>query len=264
MKQLFSVAFAAIILLFAQFVWAAPTAEEIMQKNFFASKPKRLKQEVTMTLVNERGQTRQRRMSVLSALQVNGTDSNILVRFLEPADVRGTGFLQIEHSAAEDDQWIYLPALRKSRRLVSNNRKDSFMGSDFAYGDVSLPKASLYAHKLLREEAVDGVACYVVESVPASEEVRRDYGYSRKTTWVAKDSFHEVRTEYHDTSGRLLKTQTLRDIVPIDTQSDRWLAKHKEMVNHQTHHKTVVTVDNYSVNPRIASDTYTLRTLERD
>lgn len=264
MKQLLCLAVATAALLNSGSVWSAPTADEVMQKNFLASKPRQLFNEITMTLVNERGETRQRKIAALKSLQPNGVDSNMLVRFLEPADVKGTSFLQIEHSEANDDQWIYLPALHKSRRLVSSNRKDSFIGSDFAYGDVLPPKVSLYQHKLLREESVEDLPCYVVESVPASEDVKRDYGYSRKITWVAQDSFHEVKTEYYDVTGRLLKTQIVRGITLVDPEVHRWAPKYKEMVNHQTGHKTVVTADSYTTATKVTPDTYTLRALERE
>jgi hypothetical protein len=243
---------------------AAPTAEEIMQKNFFASKPHELLKQVTMTLVNERGETRQRKIVALTALQPNGIDSDMLVRFVEPADVKGTSFLEIEHSEGDDDQWIFLPALHKSRRLVSSNRKDSFIGSDFAYGDVLPPKVSLYRHTLLREETVEGLPCYVVESVPATDDVKRDYGYSRKITWVAEDSFHEVKTEYYDVAGRLLKTQIVRGITLVEPQANRWAPTYKEMVNHQTGHKTIVNADSYTTDAKITPQTFTLRALERD
>ena len=252
------------LMLLPQGARCAPAADDIMQKNFFASKPKRLFSEVTMTLINERGETRQRKLATTTALQANGIDSNMLVRFMAPADVKGTSFLEIEHSQADDDQWIYLPALHKSRRLVSSNRKDSFIGSDFAYGDVLPPKVTLYVHKWLRDEAVDGQPCYVVESVPANDDVKRDYGYSRKITWVGQSSFHELKTDYYDVGGRLLKTQLVKDLVLLDPQASRWMAKYKEMVNHQTRHKTVVTTDRYTADTLITPDTFSLRTLERD
>jgi hypothetical protein len=264
MKQMFSLAVATASLLSTSAVWSAPAADEVMQKNFFASKPRQIFKEITMTLVNESGEKRQRKIAALTSLQPNGIDSNMLVRFLEPADVKGTSFLQIERSEGNDDQWIYLPAVHKSRRLVSSNRKDSFIGSDFAYGDVLPPKVSLYRHKLLPEEPVEGLPCYVVESVPVSEDVKRDYGYSRKITWVAQDSFHEVKTVYYDVTGRLLKTQIVRGITLVDPEVHRWAPTYKEMVNHQTGHKTIVTADSYTTATKITPDTYTLRALERE
>lgn len=254
----------AAAMVFAATAAQAITADEVMQKNFFASKPRQLSKQVTMTLVNERGETRQRKIAALTSLQPNGVDSNMMVRFLEPADVKGTSFLQIEHSEADDDQWIYLPALHKSRRLVSSNRKDSFIGSDFAYGDVLPPKVTLYQHKLVGEDTVEGLPCYIVESVPATDQVKLDYGYARKVNWVAKDSFHEVKTEYYDVSNRLLKTQLVRGIVLVDPEANRWAPKYKEMVNHQTSHKTVVSADSFTTDVRITPDTYTTRSLERD
>lgn len=244
--------------------FSAMTADEIMQKNFFASKPKQLLKQVTMTLVNDRGEKRQRSISALVALQPNGVDSNMLVRFKSPADVKGTSFLQIEHSGADDDQWVYLPALHKSRRLVSSNRKDSFIGSDFSYGDVMPPKVSLYQHKLLKEETVDGTACYVIESVPANEDVKRDYGYARKVNWIDKGSFHELKTEFFDVTGRLLKTQTVKGLVLVDEDTGRWAATYKEMVNNQTGRRTIVVADTHTTDAKITDSTFSLRALERD
>src|SRR5688572_14080302 len=130
-----------------------PDARTIMERNFFTSRVHALQVESTMLLVNERGQQRERSNTTLVKLQPNGIDSNFLVRFSSPADIKGTGFLQIEHSEGDDDLWIYLPALKKSRRLVANNKKDSFVGSDFSYGDILLPKVDPYRHTLWRSEA---------------------------------------------------------------------------------------------------------------
>ena len=241
-----------------------PSAREIMQKNFFAARVKALRSESTMVLVNEKGQTRERKNISLVQLQKNGVDSNLLVRFTAPADIRGTSFLQLEHIDGEDDQWMYLPALKKSRRLVANNKKDSFVGSDFSYGDVALPKVDLYRHVLLRSEGVDGHDCYVIESRPQNEAVRSDSGYSKKIVWVRKDSFVESKVEYYDLSGRLLKTQTIADQKEIEPDTHRWFALHREMVNHQTNHRTILTFDKIESAASIPDDAFTTRSIERN
>ena len=264
MKAIFTATVAACSMAASQVAWSSPTADEIMQKNFFASKPSRLQKEVTMTLVNDRGEKRERKIEAVTSLQANGIDSNMLVRFLSPADVKGSSFLEIEHSEADDDQWIYLPALHKSRRLVSSNRKDSFIGSDFAYGDVLPPKVTLYQNKLLREEPTEGVPCYVIESVPSNDDVKRDYGYGRKLSWIAKDSFHEVRVEYFDVTDRPLKTEIVRGITLVEPANNRYAPTYKEMTNLQTGHKTIVTADHYTTEASIGPETYTLRNLEKD
>lgn len=242
----------------------SPSAHQIMEKNFFASKLRLLKSDSTMLLVNDRGQTRERKSTTLTKLQKNGIDSKLLVRFLSPADIKGTSFLQVEHAEGDDDQWIYLSALKKSRRLVANNKKDSFVGSDFACGDILLPKVDFHRHTLLRTETIDAKECYVVESVPRDDNVKRDSGYSKKITWVRKDNFLETKVEYHDLAGRLLKTQSISDhqLVELDTQ--RWFALRREMVNHQTGHKTIITFARIESGVLAAEDLFTTCNLERE
>ena len=184
------------------------TAKQIMEKNFYVTKVKAFKADSTMVLFNAQGEKRERKLANVQALEANGVDSKTLAKFLEPADVRGTMFLQIEHSGADDDQWIFLPALQKSRRLVANNKKDSFFGSDFSLCDISLPKVEAYSHRLTGMEAVGGADCYVVESVPATDQLKDDTGYSKKVSWIRKDNFIEAKVDYYDLNGELFKTQT--------------------------------------------------------
>ncbi len=248
-------------------VLAAPrdlSARDIMEKNFYVTKIKTLKSDSTMILVNDKGQTRERKSTTLAKLQANGVDSSLVVKFLTPADIKGTGFLQIEHSGTDDDQWIYLPALKKSRRLVANNKKDSFVGSDFAYGDILLPKVDTYKHTLLRSENVDGHDCYVIESVPMDDTVKRNMGYSKKFSWIRKDNFLESKVEYYDVSGRLYKTQTATEHKLIESDTKRWLALRREMVNHQTGHKTVITFDKIEPGIPVADAEFTARSIERE
>jgi uncharacterized protein len=243
---------------------AQPSAREIMEKNFFVSKVTGLKFTATMVLINHRGQQRERKTANLVKLQPNGIDSKLLVKFQAPADIKGTGFLQIEHSDVDDDLWIYLPALKKSRRLVANNKKDSFVGSDFSYGDIALPKVDQYRHSLLRAEKVDGFDCHVVESVPANDAFRANSGYSKKVTWVRKDNFVETRVEYYDLAGRLLKTQQVTRHQLVEPAKRRWFALQREMVNQQTGHRTVFTIANVDAGAVAADDVFTTRTIERE
>ncbi len=240
------------------------TAQQVMEKNFFVTKVRTLKTDSTMVLINDRGQTRERKSTTLTKLQKNGVDSKLLVKFLSPADIQGTGFLQVEHSTGDDDQWIYLPALKKTRRLVANNKKDSFVGSDFSYGDILLPKVELYKHALLRVEPLDGQECYVIESIPRDEGVKRDSGYSKKITWARKDNFLETKVEYYDVSGRLLKTQNVSGHKLVEPDTQRWVAMRREMINHQTQHKTIFTFDRIEADVPVADDAFTTRSIERE
>ena len=240
------------------------SAHDIMQKNFFVGKIKSLKSTGTMVLINDKGQTRERKSSTYSVLQPNGIDSKLLVKFSFPTDIKGTAFLQIEHIEADDDEWIYLPALGKSRRLVANNKKDSFVGSDFSYGDISLPSVDLYEHRLLGSETVDGQDCYKVESTPKTDSTRDNSGYSRKITWLRKDSFVEAKVEYYDLSNRLLKTQLVSRAKLLEPDTQRWFARHREMTNQQTGHKTVLNFDEVEAAVAVPEDLFTTRYLERE
>jgi len=238
------------------------TAHDIMAKNFFVSKVSAVKADTTMLLINDRSQKRERKNTTVIKLQPNGVDSKFLVRFSAPADIKGTGFLQIEHVDGEDDLWIYLPALKKSRRLVANNKKDSFVGSDFSYGDISLPKVDLYRHTLVRSEKSGENECYVIESVPVDDTVKANSGYSRKITWVRQDNFLESKVEYYDLGNRLLKTQTIAR--GQEVEPGRWLAVHREMLNHQTGHRTVIDIENLDTHSAISDDLFTTRYVERE
>lgn len=245
--------------------WAAElSGREIMQKNFQAAKVPHLTNESTMTLTNEKGQQRVRKMRSVSVLQPNGIDTTLLIRFLFPGDVQGTGYLQIQHSEADDDMWIYLPALKKVRRLVANNKKDSFVGSDFSYGDILLPVVDTYRHRVLKSDVLDGEDCYVIESIPANEDIQKDYGYSKWIAWIRKNNFMEKKAEYYDGSGRLLKTQHIPAVKEVDTKAHKWWALKREVVNHQTGHRTELMFDALDADKPVSEDFFTTRYLERE
>jgi uncharacterized protein len=239
------------------------SARDIMEKNFFATKVASLRVETTMVLINDRGQRRERANTGIVKLQPNGVDSKLVVKFSTPPDIKGTGVLQIEHSDSADDLWVYLPALRKSRRLVANNKKDSFAGSDFSYGDITLPKVDQYRHALLRSEKIDGHDCYVVESVPATDAVKANSGYSKKITWVRTDNFVESKVEYYDLPGRLLKTQLAGRHQLVEPDKGRWFVMYREMTNHQTGHRTAITASKVEA-VAIPDDSFTTRYLESE
>ena len=239
-------------------------ARDIMERNYFVGKVKTLRNSATMILINGRGETRKRQMDIAGKLQGNGIDSNLVIRFEYPPDVKGTGFLQLEHSDGDDNLWIYLPALHKTRRIVANNKKDSFFGSDFSYCDILPPKVDLYHHKIVGSEIVDGYDCHIIESLPKSEQEKNNTGYSKRITWVRKDNSLETKIVYYDSEGNLLKTQVARKHALVDAKDQRWFALYKEMVNHQTGHRTIYDGEQVKVGMPIADDFFSAKTLERD
>jgi Outer membrane lipoprotein-sorting protein len=250
------------LLLAAAAANATPSADEVMRNNFQATKISGFTAEVTLTLSNDRDEQRVRKMQVRAKLRENGVDSAVLTRFAQPAEIKGTGFLQLENSQADDDIWVYLPALGKTRRLAANNKRDSFFGTDFSYGDILLPAVAKYRHTLLRNEAVDGNDCYVIESVPLEGKTREDTGYSRKLTWVDAANYVERKVEYFGLDNALLKTQLTFDVQAIEPERQRWLPMRRQMTNHQTGHRTLYQFDRVALSKELTEREFSTRKLE--
>ncbi len=243
---------------------APPTAKEIMERNFVATKVVDSVSEATFTLINRNGQQRIRTVFMTTKLQPNGADNMRMTRFLSPPDIKGTVTLLIEHADRDDDIWIYLPALKKVRRLVASNKRDSFVGTDFSYGDVIGHKVDEWEHRLLRQEVLDGQECYVIESLPRTETVKASSGYSKRQNWIRKDNDVMVKAEFWDQAGQPLKTYTARDIRLVDPARRKWQEMRLETSNVQTGHRTIIQFDKFKANQQIKDDFFTTRYMERE
>jgi len=242
--------------------WAL-TAIEIMDKNFVVGKYADSTSDTTMTLTNKAGQQRVRKTFGTTKLDTNGLDNKRMTRFLEPTDVKGTVSLLVEHSDKDDDIWIYLPSVKKVRRLISSNKKDSFVGTDFSYGDVIGHKVKEWNHTILKEEDVDGKPCYVIESTPKDATVKTNTGYSKRIGWIQKDNFVTVKAVAYDEAGELLKEAKYLHWKEVDTVKHKWQAGTLEAKNLQTGHSTVITVDQFKVNNGVKDDFFTTRYMEQ-
>ncbi len=211
---------------------------------------------LTMTLVNKTGSERVRKIKRFTK-DFGKVDKKIMF-FLSPADVKNTSFMNwtYDDDSKSDDQWIYLPALKKIKRISSDSKSDYFMGSDFTYDDLGDRKLDDDTHKLLREESVNGKPCYVVESVSKDE----DYMYSKTITWVRKDNFVSVKKEFYDEDGELLKILTIKKIEKI---SGFWIVTHSEMKNVQKNHQTTMMLSDVKVNSGVPASKFTERMMMR-
>jgi hypothetical protein len=243
---------------------ASLTADEIMMRNFHVAKVGILRSDATMILINDKGQQRERKLASLSRLQDDGVNVDLSIRFDLPADVRGTRFLQIQHAERDDDMWIYLPALKRSRRLVSNNKRDSFVGSDFSYADILPLKPEMFRHVLLRTEVLNSQDCHVIESIPKNENLKNDLGYSKRISWIRKDNFVEAKVDYYDLNGQLFRTQNTDKHKQVESEPARWLALKREMVNYQTGHKTVIAIDSVDTRGAIPARAFTVEALDQN
>ncbi len=173
-------------------------------------------------LVSASGSKRLRRVSSLIRTDAGG-DTTRLARYEFPEDARGLATLLVEHRERDNELWVYVPAVKKTRRLVADNERDSFLGTVLSNGDVLGFKTAQWTHAANGEETIDGTPCWRVLSTPSTDSVKRTSGYSRRETWVAKDSPVPLQMSAWDEAGRPLKTLNYRDLKPVAEQPGKWL-----------------------------------------
>ncbi len=181
-----------------------------------------------MILRNRQGQTSERDIRIRT-LETAGEGTKSLCIFDSPADVKGTILLTHTHKEADDDQWLFLPALNRVRRIAAQNKSGSFMGSEFAYEDIATQELEKYSYKWLRDEVYGGNECYVIERYPAD---RKNSGYLREVVWLGKDEYRTWKVDYYDRKDTLLKTLVVKGYRQY--QDAFWRAHEMNMVNHQT------------------------------
>lgn len=147
------------------------TAKQIMDRSFEATKLAGAELLFTMTIIDDKGRERVRKIAAVSKLYDNGETEKRLIRFLSPADVRGTGLLTYDYEKEDDDIWLFMPALRKTRRIISSEKSKNFMGSEFSYADMTPPTLDDFSYKILGELEVEGTLCWEIEMVPKDFDV---------------------------------------------------------------------------------------------
>jgi hypothetical protein len=242
---------------------AAPSPRDIMDKVTVTRKLDGSEAQVKMTTVDDKGQSREREISMATKLYDGGKTEKRVYRFLSPADVQGTSILVYDYESKPDDVWIYLPALRKTRRIVSSQKAQSFMGSEFSYGDLNIPALDDFDYKLVKEEAVKGEPCWVIDLTPKSKDVAESDGYSKKTYWVSKDKYAVVRGLYYDKDGKLLKELVAENLKLLDAKNKRYRAMHMEMINKQNGRKSVFESQKIAFAPNTKDEYFTTAYLER-
>ncbi len=237
---------------------------ELMEKNYQATRLSSSVSEASFRLVSASGQERLRKTFGVTKLQSDGVANRRVIRFLAPSDVRNTTTLLIETPGREDEIWVYLPALKKARRLASNNKKNSFVGTDLSFGDLVGHKAADWNHKILRQEALSGIPVTVVESTPKTPEVTSDSGYSKRVSWVGKENFVSLKVDFHDTGGALLKTLENSQLKVVDAALKKYQPMEIVVKNHQTGHATYLKMERFEANTPVAESYFAASYLERE
>lgn len=197
-----------------------------------------LQVDLQMVLRNSLGAETHRALRIRQ-LEVPDDGDKLVVVFDTPKPIKGTALLSFSHKQGPDDQWLYLPAMKRVKKIASRNRSGPFLSSEFAYEDLVVQDIGKFAYRYLREDEKQGLACYVVERTP----VDGYSGYSRQVVWLDQAELRVQRIEYFDRRDDPLKTLVVEEYAKY--QDRFWKAGRMEMVNHQTRKSTELFWRNY-------------------
>lgn len=199
---------------------------------------KDMKTESTMTLRNQHGQVSNRKTRS-KILEVKGDGDKSLITFDTPADIKGTTFLSHTHALKPDDQWLYLPSLKRIKRISSSNKSGPFLGSEFAFEDLSSQEVEKYTYRFIKDGTIEDRNTFVIERIPQYKKS----GYKRQVVWLDKEYYQALKIVFYDRKNTLLKTLTLHDYKQYLNQY--WRPSRMEMINHQTKKSTTLTWEKY-------------------
>jgi Outer membrane lipoprotein-sorting protein len=206
---------------------------------------------MTLTLINAQGVQSVRKLS-FSGFEGDARRDKTLLTFNFPADMKGTVLLTHEQGDKDDDQWLYLPAVKRVKRIASSNKSGSFMGSEFAYEDLIVRQLDKYTFRYVGDQIVDGKDCYVIEFVPKST----TSGYSKALRWRQKDNLQEIRTDFYDRKGELLKRRMVENYRQVD---GFWRAGKITVVNVQTSKKSTISFDDVKLKVKMPEQNFSVQ-----
>ncbi|MDY0287492.1 MAG: outer membrane lipoprotein-sorting protein [Sphaerochaeta sp.] len=246
-----SVAIALIALLSLS---AAYSGEEVMQAVYTRDSGNNMSATLVMTLTNSRGSTRER--SIQQFRQNDAGGEKKIMFFLAPSDVKDTSFLSYSYSdGRSDDQWIYLPALKRTKRVAGDKKNESFMGSDFTYDDMGTRHPSADTHKVLRTEMIDGRKCLVVESIPKEAKPT----YAKTLAWVVEDEWIGLKKEFYLPNGKVGKKL---EISSYEKTDGVWVITDMTMSNMDKGSSTRIQMLDVSFNNDLKESVFTERQMK--
>jgi hypothetical protein len=240
-----------------------PAARTIMEKVDARDDGDIQTSDMEMILIDKRGKKRVRRIATYS--KDKGVDTMRLMFFKHPADVKDTSFLTIDYDdpSKDDDQWLYLPALRKTKRIASTDKSGSFMGSDLNYSDMTDRNLPDYDFNLKKEMEVKGAKTWLIESIPRTKKVVKETGYKKSLIFVRQDNYVVIRAVHWEKDGGYLKYVDVKKLELID---DIWVATEMHVTKKkgkQLAHKTILKLNNIKFNQNLDEGLFTVRRMEK-
>jgi hypothetical protein len=250
---------AALLLVRASVVSAdgasAPDPSALWERGLVIQRFPDLRAEATLATAFPSGEQVTLELRIVAMVQPDGTSRMALARVTSGGPLRDSAFLTVENSRAADDLWFYLPAVGSPRRLASSNLADSYLGSEFRYGDLVQPEPGDYVATLRGEEVVEGEPCWIIEVTPREARVSRDTGLARETLWLRQSNLVERKVEQYDRRGALLKVLDVPRLY-TDPGSGKIFALERRVRNVQTHAVSTVVFENVQANRGVSADLF--------
>ena len=220
---------------------SAQTAREISEKSQDMVEFSAMEMLAKLKIYDAKGRERVR--SVSTASKKFGDVNKTILKFTAPADVKGITMLIYDYDGKADDMWIYMPALRKTRRIVSSEKSKSFMGSEFTNADMSAPNMNDFEYKILDTETYNDLICWKIESKCKDEDIEDENGFSKKIAWIEKTSNLCYKIEFFDFDGELYKIQTIEEYKK--QQNGKYFAYLMQAKNIKTERKSVMNIQQF-------------------
>lgn len=235
-----------------------PDAGDIMNKSREMSLTGSMSAKINLSITEKNGASRLRTISMTTKSFPDGLEKRF-IRFMEPTDVRGTAMLVVDNKNASDEMWIYLPALKKTRRIVSSEKGKSFMSSEFSNADMNSPTLSDFINKHLEGSGKNNQ--WIIESRPVDEDKADEYGYSRKVSYIRTDKYQILKMEFYNFDNELFKTIEIVGIYPL--KDGKFIIKDMIANNLVTGRRSEITITNITEGAKVDDSVFSLQNLER-
>ncbi len=235
-----------------------PDANTILSKSRDLSMTGSMSATILLTITEKNGTTRNRTISMTS-MSNNEDIEKRLIRFLDPADVRGTSMLIVDNETLADEMWVYLPALKKTRRIVTSEKGKSFMSSEFSNSDMSSPPVSDFTSRHSATSGSEGQ--WIIESIPASDGKAEEYGFSKKVSYIDRENFQIRKMEFYNFENKLFKVIEVTSIHPLS--GGKYMVKSMKASNLISGRKSEILFSKITENIKVDDSYFTVQNLER-
>jgi hypothetical protein len=245
-------------LLLSQASGQLPDADQIMNKSRDLTIIGSMQATISLSIIEKNGANRNRTISMTTKSFPDGIEKRF-IKFIDPADVRGTAMLVVDNKVISDEIWIYLPALKKTRRIVSSEKGKSFMSSEFSNADMGSPTLSDFTSRHLAGSGSDNT--WIIESVPVSDEKADEYGYTKKISYIDMDKCQVRKMEYYNFDGEHFKTIEIRGIYSM--ADGKYMIRDMVASNLVTNRKSEILFNNIDEKVKVEDSFFSLQNLER-